>query len=195
MSDHGTCSIRQEVFYNHWLAEDGYLQYTEIPPRNLEQLDPKSIAYSLDPARIFINLKGRERTGRITPGSEYERIRDELIEAAEMLTISDQATAVRPVLKAYRREELYAGPYLEQAADIILAPVDGYDPKGAFHKDILLRKDHTMLGMHTYDDAFLYIGETGVSEGIASILDIAPTVLHLLGQPIPHNFDGRSLVS
>lgn len=191
MSDHGFCSIRQEVFYNHWLAEAGYLQYTETPAKTLEHLHPDSIAYSLDPGRIFVNLKGRERTGRIAPGAEYEQVRDELIATSEALT--DPATGERMVQKAYRREELYTGPYLEQAADIILAPVDGYDPKGAFYKETLTHKDAMMVGMHTYDDAFLYIGARGAADEPVNILDVAPTVLQLMGQPIPGDYDGHAL--
>ncbi len=193
MSDHGFCTIRQEVFYNRWLADAGYLKYTEEPARGLEQLHPDSIAYSLDPGRIFINLTGRERDGRVEPGREYERVREELIAAAESLTLPDHGTRVHPVLKAYRREELYRGPYLEQAADIILAPADGYDPKGAFYKEVLVHKDAMMVGMHTYDDAFLYVGGASLEDGPVSILDVAPTVLSLMGQPIPEAYDGRPL--
>lgn len=194
MSDHGFCTIRQEVFYNRWLADMGYLKYTEEPARNLEQLHPDSMAYSLDPGRIFINLRGRERDGRVEPGREYERVRDELIAAVESLTLSDHGAVAHPVLKAYRREELYRGPYLEQAADIILAPTDGYDPKGAFYKEGLVHKDAMMVGMHTYDDAFLYVGRAGLEDGVVSILDVTPTVLSLMGQPIPEACDGRPLV-
>jgi len=194
MSDHGSCSIKQEVFYNRWLADAGYLKYTKEPARSLEQLHPSSVAYAMDPARIFINLKGRERTGRIQPGSEYERVRDELISAVESFALPSEGTAVCPVLKAYRREELYTGPYRDKAADIILAPVDGYDPKGSFFKEALVHKDTMMVGMHTYDDAFLFVNRKGLLQGQANILDVAPTVLTAMGQPVPQDYDGGSLI-
>lgn len=193
MSDHGSCSIRQEVFYNRWLADSGYLRYVEEPAKSLEQLHPDSTAYSLDPGRIFVNLKGRERTGRIQPGRDYERVRDELISAAESFVLPDNGSMVRPVLKAYRREELYAGPYLEQAADIILAPVDGYDPKGSFYKETLVHKDDVLVGMHTYDDAFVYVSNVHSPRDRANPVDLAPTVLTLMGLPVPQDYDGRTL--
>ncbi|HIC88623.1 MAG TPA: nucleotide pyrophosphatase, partial [Anaerolineae bacterium] len=127
MSDHGFCSIKQEVFYNHWLAEAGYLKYSKPPEEikgpDLSAVHPDSVAYSMDPGRIFVNLQGREKVGRVAPGAPYERLRDELIEAAEALTAPQ--TGERVVRKAYRREEIYNGPYLQLAADIILAPADG----------------------------------------------------------------------
>jgi len=191
MSDHGFCSIRKEVFYNHWLAKQGWLKFQNAAPK-LPDLHRETLAYSLDPGRVYINLKGRERDGRIAPGEEYERVRDEVIAAAEALTDVDGGN--RLVRKAYRREELYSGPYLNQAADIILAPVDGYDPKGALFKDCFTQKDSVMVGMHTYDDAFLYVGRTDITELEVNILNIAPTVLDLMGYPTSANFDGESLL-
>jgi predicted AlkP superfamily phosphohydrolase/phosphomutase len=192
MSDHGFCSIRQEVFYNHWLAEAGYLKYTTEPAKQIDQLHPDSLAYSLDPARIFVNLKGRERDGRVAPGAEYERVRDEIIAGAEKLT--DPQSGERVVERAYRREEIYHGPLLAAAADVILAPNDGYDPKGSFYKDVFTYKDSVMVGMHTFSDAFLYVGQRDVPDRPVSIVEVAPTILGLLGQPIPPDLDAQPLL-
>jgi predicted AlkP superfamily phosphohydrolase/phosphomutase len=214
MSDHGFCSIRQEVFYNRWLADCGYLKYTEQPAKGLEHLHHDSVAYDLDPGRIFVNLAGREATGRVQPGAEYERLRDELIEAVEGLMVpanerdnpptGGRPDNIQPVLKAYRREELYVGPYLEQAADIILAPRDGYDPKGTFYPEGLYRKDAMMVGMHSFDTAFVYVNRKGMAQGampgqvlprqVVSILDIAPTMLTALNLSVPNDYDGASLI-
>jgi len=191
MSDHGFCTIKREVFYNHWLADAGYLTYAETPAKKIEQMAPDSLAYSLDPGRIFINLQGRERDGRVAPGAEYERVRDEIIAAAQELVVPD--TGEKPVLRAYRREELYEGPYLDRAADIILAPVDGYDPKGAFYKETLTHKDTMMVGMHTYDDAFLFATGLDLPEQV-NIMDVMPSVLAHVGVDVPGHVDGRILV-
>ncbi len=192
MSDHGFCTIKQEVFYNHWLAEAGYLKFTTPPVRALDQLAPDTIAYSMDPGRIFINLRGRERDGRIQPGAEYEKVRDEIIAAAESLT--DPATGNNVVERAYRREELYSGPAVQAAADIILAPRDGYDPKGALAKEVFTYKDAMMVGMHTYDDAFLFVGRPGVADRPVSVLEVTPTILSLMGMAAPAELDRKSLV-
>jgi len=193
MSDHGFCSIRQEVFYNHWLAQRGYLKFASRPVTSLEQLAPDSLAYSLDPGRIFINLKGRERDGWVTAGAEYEAVRDEIMASAGMLT--DPHTGDRLIRRAYRREELYDGPFRDLAADIILAPENGYDPKGALAKDVFMQKDAAMVGMHTYDDAFFYSSHAEIPDRPVDIREIAPTVLAMLGQPIPTELDCLPLVN
>jgi arylsulfatase A-like enzyme len=51
-----------------------------------------------------------------------------------------------------------------------------------------------MVGMHTYDDAFLYVGKGNVTEGKVNVLDIAPTVFDLIDESIAAKFDGKSLV-
>ncbi|MDQ7028380.1 MAG: alkaline phosphatase family protein [Ardenticatenia bacterium] len=195
LSDHGFCSIKQEVYYNHWLHQAGYLRYREMRQASAREMfsvmAPSSRAYSMDPGRVFIHLKGRERDGSVAP-EEYERLREEVIEAAECLELPE--TGEKPVLKAYRREELYHGPYLEQAADIILAPANGYDPKGAIYKDVLARRDPVMVGMHTYDDAFVYVRGARVARAEANILDVKPTVLDLLNLDVPAELDGTSLL-
>jgi predicted AlkP superfamily phosphohydrolase/phosphomutase len=192
LSDHGFCSIRREVYYNRWLYDAGYLRFRQMPPKDLSDLSPESLAYSLDPGRIFVNLKGRERDGRVAPGVEYERLRDRLIAEAEALR--DPDTGERLVLRAYRREELYHGPLLANAADVILAPADGYDPKGALWKERLTHKDPSMVGMHTYDDAMLFVGGQTLADGIPRILDVMPTILALMGFPAPAGLDGHSLL-
>jgi predicted AlkP superfamily phosphohydrolase/phosphomutase len=192
LSDHGFCGIKQEVFYNHWLARDGYLQYAAVPPKGLDQIAPATVAYSLDPGRIFLNVRGRERDGHIAPGADYERVRDEIIAAAEALR--DPATGARVVRRAYRREALYDGPLLAQAADIILAPEDGYDPKGALYKDTFTYKDTMMVGMHTYDDAFFYATRGASGDDPVSVLDVAPSMLQCFDVAIPADYDGRSVL-
>lgn len=195
MSDHGFCTIRQEVYYNHWLAEAGYLKYArpveQIKGPDLSAVDGSSLAFSMDPGRIFVNLRGRELNGSVSPAG-YERVRDELVTAAEALV--DPATGVKLVQKAFRREEIYRGPYLSQAADIILAPTNGYDPKGALYRDSFFHKDAALAGMHTFEDAMLYVADQYLPEREVSILDVMPTILRLMGVPPPADLDGQPLI-
>lgn len=192
LSDHGFCSIKQEVFINTWLHERGYLQYTKDQPEGLQDMAPSSVAYSLDPGRIFLNMKGREPDGRVMAGDEFERLRRELAEAA--LTMADPATGESMVERVYTREELYHGPYAGSAPDLVLAMRDGYDPKGPLGKTNLTFKGPSLVGMHTTPDALLYIRGVPDSGRRPYIADVAPTILDLLEVPTPADMDGRSLL-
>jgi predicted AlkP superfamily phosphohydrolase/phosphomutase len=191
LSDHGFCTIKQEVYINTWLHDAGYLQYAKEQPRTLQDMAPWSAAYSLDPGRIFLNVRGREPDGRIAPGAEYERVRREIAEAAAKLT--DPATGELIVERVYTREELYHGPYADAASDLVFAMRDGYDPKGSFGKPALTFKGPSLVGMHTTPDAFLYIQGRRKIARRPHIADVAPTLLDLLDVPVPADMDGRSL--
>lgn len=192
LSDHGFCTIREEVYVNTWLRDAGYLDFAVETPKSLEDMASSSVAYSLDPGRIFLNVRGREPGGHIEPGADYERVREEIADAA--LNVVDPVSGERIVDRVYRREELYEGPYAGQGADLVLATRDGFDPKGAFGKESLVFKGPTLVGMHTTPDALLYLSDAEQLDRRPSIADVAPTILDLLEVPVPASMDGASLV-
>ncbi len=195
MADHGFCTIKKEVYVNRWLMDNGWLHLCNVPPdrkKGLDEIDPRSVAYSLDPGRVFIRVQGREKEGSVPPGAAYEGLRDEI--AAAALELTDPDSGERIFQAAFRREELYHGPYLEQAADLILAPYDGYDPKGPLYKEDLTFKGDELVGMHTHDDAMLYVGGQTIPQSRFSVLDVMPTLLDLMGVSPPPGLDGKSLL-
>ncbi|NLF10314.1 MAG: hypothetical protein GX597_00840 [Anaerolineaceae bacterium] len=195
MADHGFCTIKKEVYVNRWLMDNGWLHLRNVPPdrkKGLDEIDPRSVAYSLDPGRVFIRVQGREKEGSVPPGAAYEGLRDEI--AAAALALTDPDSGERIFQAAFRREELYHGPYLEQAADLILAPYDGYDPKGPLYKEDLTFKGDELVGMHTHDDAMLYVGGQTIPQSRFSVLDVMPTLLDLMGVSPPPGLDGKSLL-
>ena len=196
LSDHGFCTIKKEVYVNFWLEQQGWLKFEDGVPhdkRKLENLSAQAQAYSLDPGRVFINLRGREPRGNVAPGAEYKALRNEIAAAALELTNPD--TGEKMIQKALKREEIYSGPQFEQAADLILVPFDGYDLKGPLGKNVLTFKGEELVGMHTYDDAALYIQGQRLCEGPIWVADPMPTILALMDVPIPPDVDGRNLLS
>jgi len=195
MSDHGFCTLKYEVYVNHWLHQKGWLQLPDPRPERVTLADVAegTRVYSLDPGRVFINLKGREPQGTVQPGREYEALRDE-VAAAAMEELRDPETGEPMLEKVLRREEIYHGPLLERAADLILVPRDGYDLKGPFNKDTLTFKGDELIGMHTYPDAMVYIRGRKMQTDSFSVIDVMPTVLALLDVPAPPDLDGRPLL-
>jgi len=195
MSDHGFCSIKKEVYINHWLEQQGWLKFEDGVPRDkrkLEDLSSQAQAYSLVPGRVFVHLSGREPHGSVAPGREYEALRDEI--AASALELADPDTGERVIQKVLKREEIYSGPHFDQAADLILVPFDGYDLKGNLGKDNLTFKGEELVGMHTYDDAALYVRGETLCEGPIWVADPMPTILSLMGVPVPPDVDGQELI-
>jgi predicted AlkP superfamily phosphohydrolase/phosphomutase len=190
LSDHGFTRIKREVFLNKWLEDEGYLRFENSKPEGLKDISGDSLAYSLIPGRVYINLQGREAIGSV-PYGRYEELRGELLNRLD--GIRDPDTGDSMVEKVYRREEIYKGPLLERAADLIIKPVDGYDFKGNFKPQSLTGKSH-IQGMHTFDDAFLFIRGVELKRKPESIIDVTPTIFKLLDIDVPSHLDGEALI-
>ena len=169
----------------------------------------RTVAYSeeLDyHPSVWLNLRGREPEGVVAPGA-YGAARERV--AAALAGWRDEAG--RPVVaRVWRREELYAGPCVERAPDLLLelALVDGYSrsslpsagPGPALRR--LTPAEHGggkgrgMNGAHRPDGLFVFTG-AGVRPagalGRADIADVLPTLLALAGEPVPAGLDGRPI--
>jgi hypothetical protein len=92
-----------------------------------------------------------------------------------------------------KREELYSGPALIMAPDLLAVPRNGYDLKAGFDKHELTGKG-ALVGMHTYDDALLYVSGQDGLKGEPQVADAMPTILKLMGMEPPEGLDGVSLI-
>jgi predicted AlkP superfamily phosphohydrolase/phosphomutase len=187
ISDHGFTSIKHEVYINYWLRERGYLTFTKESPDSLEQIGSGTKAFALDPARIYINLKGKYPLGNIESGSEYEDLRIKIRE--ELLALEIEGSKV--VRDIYTKEELYKGTYTDRAPDLVAVGNHGYDLKGVLNKKSLFGRS-IFTGAHTQDNATFFINRS-VNDGNIHIMDVSPTVLKLMG--IQYEiFDGKPLI-
>jgi predicted AlkP superfamily phosphohydrolase/phosphomutase len=157
---------------------------------------------------VWLNLCGREPEGVVEPAA-YEATRARVAAALEAWRDPDG----RPVVeRVWRREDLYTGPYVSRAPDILLelALVDGYSPS-CLRSDgpgpALRRlppaehaggKGKGMNGTHRRDGLFVLAGPgvrgAGEVPG-ADIVDVLPTLLTLAGMPVPDGLDGRPIAA
>jgi predicted AlkP superfamily phosphohydrolase/phosphomutase len=151
-----------------------------------------------DFGQIRINLHGREPEGIVSPGEEYE----ELVEfiTKKLYELEDPETGERIVDKVYRKGEIYSGECLELAPDLLFVAYEyAYISSKHFgfeESDLMVRSAYANSGNHRQDGIFIAY-ERGIKRGEiaqgARIIDIAPTVLYLMGIPIPEDMDGRVL--
>ena len=152
-------------------------------------------AYSLG-SGLYINLKGREPSGTVNPGREYESLREQI--STWLYRVKDPETGEFVIEKVYKKEEIYNGPYLEMLPDIILVPKSGYMifDEHEFAADSIITQAKAVSAAHKINGILLMSG-AGIKKDMAlqnvSIMDVAPTILHLLALPVPKDTDGRVL--
>jgi len=148
LSDHGFCGIKQEVYVNTWLRENGFLSFDKDPPESLADISADSKAFALDPGRIYIHRQGKYEKGKVSePEGLIKELRDKL------LNLSYYDEKVLELIKT--RDEVYFGPETKNGPDLVLVGNHGFDLKGQIAaREVFGRSDLT--GMHTWDDAFFW---------------------------------------
>jgi predicted AlkP superfamily phosphohydrolase/phosphomutase len=188
---------------NEWLRREGLLA-TVRDPDGVSQLRDLGVDWSGTTAwgeggyygRVFLNVRGREPEGTVAP-EDYERVRDDLAE----------------------RLAAIPGPDGEPLATRVFKPEEVYEEVNGVAPDLLVYFDDLAWravgtlggedGIHTFEndtgpddanhaqDGLLIMAGPGVEPGPAegmSLLDVAPTVLELLGlEPLP-GMRGTSLL-
>jgi predicted AlkP superfamily phosphohydrolase/phosphomutase len=163
----------------------------------------KAFSYSLTGQSIRINLKGREKNGIVAP-EEYDELRDLI--AFKLSKLTDPDTGKKIISKIYKREEIYSGPYLKNAPDLLIQLNDGFAMFGGFGNNIFSNKKdlaqtsmnesqgHIWKAAHDINGVFISFGkDIRPVEVEATVMDIAPTILHILNTPIPPKMDGNVL--
>lgn len=176
----------------------------ELPPLDtiggLYQIDWSTTkAFAVRMGNLYLNVRGREPEGIVEMGREYEKLRDQLME--DLLNLTHPTTKKSVEVTVCKKEEVYSGDHFNSAPDLIVS-IEGYtylveqgfgpmwggsDSKGGYS-----------TGGHNMEGVFIACGpEIKSNEWIdpMSLVDIAPTILHVMGVKIPFNMDGQVLLS
>ncbi|MCO5186702.1 MAG: alkaline phosphatase family protein [Anaerolineae bacterium] len=156
-------------------------------------------AYSLgNVGQICLNVIGREPHGCVQPGAEYEQVREQIM--AHLAQLRDPETGELVVERIYKREEIYSGPQLELAPDIVFIPTRleyfGFGEYEFGSHKIIEPMKRGISGTHRMNGVFMAYGNhitPGVTVDGATLVDLAPTILHLMSAPVPEQMDGRIL--
>lgn len=207
MSDHGFKPFRRGVDLNAWLRDHGYLKLNggvQVSKRRyLADVDwSQTRAYAVGLAGIFLNLRGRESHGIVSPGAESQQLVRELCEGLINLRDSENGHDAVAIREAVPREKVYHGPYVEGAPDIIVGYNVGYRVSwdaavGKCGPVVFSDNTKAWSGDHCIHPALVpgvLFANRKLNSDDARIIDIGPTVLDLLGVDTPAYMDGKSLV-
>ncbi len=170
-----------------------------MPAMWYQPLWPQMQAFALPGfanGHIRINLQGREKEG-IVPLSEYDAV---CLKITDFLHRLKDGRTDRPIVKKVVRTRLDGSDnepktphpdlvvyWNENTTDVIDSPDFGRVGPVTYSR----------AGTH-YDRGFLMLKGPGIEPGehlpTADIVDLAPTILELLGARIPNYFDGQSML-
>ena len=176
LSDHGFEKLEKDVYVNYLLAEEGFL-ISNSAEAKLDNISLGTKAFALDPGRIFLNHKGRYPAGSL----DHEDI-ENCLKELERLFSSVEIEGRKVIKKIHRKEDIYAGPYIDNAADLILIAEKGFNLKGAMTSEQLAAKG-PFTGKHNEHEAFLLVNNMDAATnlpGNISVIDAGKLIKSLI---------------
>jgi len=214
MSDHGFASYPTAFNVHTWLVEEGFAVPKESHAGAGPEAGPLGAARALDHERrlgeldlartkafatvsegnfgsLRLNRAGREPAGIVAPEDE-ESVLEEITRALRGLVTADGRTLVKRI---WRGSELYPGPFVDRVPDIVFETQKDWQVVSTSHQATRTTyatpmPDHALEGILVMSGPAIKHSE---ARGGASVLDFAPTALHLLNQPVYAEMSGKVL--
>jgi predicted AlkP superfamily phosphohydrolase/phosphomutase len=202
VSDHGAKRMDGGICVNEWLRHEGYLVLKK-EPAEATRLAPELVDWERTTAwgeggyycRLFLNIAGREPQGFV-PAEDRERVRDELKGKLEGLGDHEG----RPIgTVAHRPEELYPErkgippDLLIYFGELYWRSV-GQVGTGTVH---VFENDTGPDDANHAHEGLYVVSANDVPAGPGperDLRDVAPTILELLGEPVPREMEGCSML-
>jgi predicted AlkP superfamily phosphohydrolase/phosphomutase len=203
---------KRRFFINGYLYEKGFIKLKrDLETRKISIDWEKTQAFAQGMVHIYINLKGRDPDGAVNQGSEYEHTVERLVDV--LYDIKDPKTGLRPISLVLRNKESeFFGLSGKRVGDVVFAasPVYAIDNRvkvsGELFEDLKVAfRDGSIHGAQlpsvdlgeqgTMKTTFIAHGPN-IKRGYVrkkpiSVMDIAPTIAHILDIPAPKDSEGN----
>lgn len=206
LSDHGMNSFQRGLHLNTWLYEHGWLALKPGVTPGEETKDffhgvdwDLTKAYAFGLGGIYLNLRGREANGIVDPG-EAEEVKAAI--ARELSGLVDSQRSQVAIKSVVTREQIYTGPYVHEAPDLLVNFCEGYrvswgTPLGGVPAGLFEDNVKKWSGDHVVHPSLvpgvLFMNRPFHGDQ-ASLVDLAPTILAALGVPQDPAMEGVSLL-
>lgn len=200
LSDHGFNSFRRAVHINCWLLENGYLSLKGGKNESREFLEDidwsKTKAYALGFGGVYLNKIGREYYG-IVSESEAEALKKEI--TGKLKNLQDPNTGELVVRNVYAQQEVFQGPYADNAPDLFIGFNGGFRASWQTAlggvPDVLIEDNRKKWSGEHLIDPTLVPGVLFINRKMnlnnPSIVDIAAIILDLLDVINPKQIHGK----
>lgn len=225
MSDHGFQPVTRAMQLDRFLAKEGFLKFSAsnavygrmqwgavraVARRAYDLLGlhgrvslPQPVDWAQTKAYtsvrstgegVSLNVAGREPHGIVDP-ADADRLRDDI--ADRLSSFVDPATGARPIARVWRREEVFAGRYADEAPDLVLQPAPRFSLS---HAQGVIDDADWLSGEHRIEGVLAAAGPEVDRSAFASpssfrLVDLAPTILAAVGVSSPVAHTGETLAA
>ncbi|KAF0119286.1 MAG: hypothetical protein FD151_2037, partial [bacterium] len=151
LSDHGFERMKNTTYINYYLRKTGFLKLKKTSDASYDDIDKETRAFALEPNRIYINTSAKYPRGSIKE-KDREAVIGDLIDVFNAMEVEGE----KVINQVYRKEDIYKGPLLDRAPDLVLTSNTGFDLKARPQAETLTETT-IFTGKHTRNDAFLVV--------------------------------------
>ena len=148
----------------------------------------RTVAFVHDTGNLYINDTERFDSGVVGP-SEISEIKANIRAALESATDADGEV----LLEVFDGDDLF--PTDEESPDLVVSGRETYESRSTVANDVI-GDTGVYDASHRSEGIVLCRGpsiDAGATLRGARVVDVAPTLLHGIGEPVPENADGRVL--
>ncbi len=188
---------RERVRY--WLEKLGLTALIGLLPRGLRKRLPASdLEINFEQSQAYFSSFFTAETQSITlnikdRGSvEYHQLREQVIQ--KLKELKDPATGEVIVEEIFKSEDVYQGPHIAQAPDLLMLIKEGYKITGSFLKNKVVNPLKRPAGVHRLMGIFIVQGPDFFPQGRLNdinLVDLAPTILDFFSVAVPNDMDGK----
>ncbi len=187
----------------HKKTEMAYSAFTSIDWSRTKAYCSEVLA---SPPSIWINLKGVKPQG-IVDRADYDSLVNTII--AKLAELKDPRTGQPVINRVWRRDDIFHGPFANEGADLVLdwwSENSLFSTEPSFPEDTdqpaLVIREHKPSATSEWGGTHRLHGilvarapalKTNAEIENPHLIDLAPTLLHLLGVPVPEDMDGHVL--
>jgi predicted AlkP superfamily phosphohydrolase/phosphomutase len=200
LSDHGFAPFYRAFNLNTWLAREGYIKLMDDwEGEFFQNVDWKGThAYGVGFNGLYLNMKGRE-AGGIVGEDERNALLEEISE--KLLAVRDPENGKQVITKVYRAEDIYSGPFLKDAPDLVIGYNSGYRASwetvlGSFPKELLRDNTQKWSGDHLIEADLvpgILLSNKKIAAERPTLRDLAPTILGEFGIEKQEGMTGNNI--
>jgi len=213
MSDHGSLKYRNRIAANKLLLEKGHITVRGPDAGDLEQISARIKRkypylhpfWKLAPRFLKEHVAKRNRKLKFDHIEEFRALNFYLHNQVYLLDdsltgrVKEELMSLPGIKEVRTREELYSGPFVSEAPHLLCVTEDERDYLRPFPilgkgPGSYVTEDHSFGGGHRLHGVLYSNLQGDEFREEKRLMDLCPTILSLMGIPVPEEMDGRSLL-